>query len=177
MCKGQTDLYDLENNFMFAYAWHYALHYFHVSWCSPCNFMDVTGSKHICRKLSTIFSQISKTPLCTLVFVSIRQSEQVCFYVKFCKGLIKPMFYWLLGLCCACSSENQAGKILWIALNDTERTLNTMIPTSLKHGEGLRICSSMAHLTEACRMLPSYSRELCVPLGVPRERSYPGSLK
>ncbi len=54
---------------------------------------------------------------------------------------------------------------------------NSVIPTSLKHGEGLRICSSMAHLTEACRMLPSYSRELWVPLGVPRERSYPGSLK
>lgn len=116
----------------------------------------------------------------TLLFVSIRwHSEQVHFYVKLCKGLIKPMLYWLLGLCCACSSVNQAGKILWIVLNSTEKTLtvSTMIPTSLKHGEGLRICSSMAHLTEACRMLPSYSRELCVPLGVPRERSYPGSLK
>ena len=43
--------------------------------------------------------------------------------------------------------------------------------TSLKHGEGLRSCSSMAHLTDAWRMFPSYSRELWEPLGVPRERS------
>ncbi|TNN58346.1 hypothetical protein EYF80_031468 [Liparis tanakae] len=48
--------------------------------------------------------------------------------------------------------------------------MNTM-RGSIRHGEGLRICSSMAHLTVACRMLPSYSRELWVPLGVPRERS------
>lgn len=49
--------------------------------------------------------------------------------------------------------------------------------TSLKHGEGFLICSSIAHLTVACLMFPSYSRELCVPLGVPLDRSYPGSLK
>lgn len=49
--------------------------------------------------------------------------------------------------------------------------------TSRKQGVGLRICSSMAHRTVACRMLASYSRELAVPEGVPRDRSYPGSLK
>ena len=35
----------------------------------------------------------------------------------------------------------------------------------------------MAHLTVAWRMLASYSRELAVPDGLPRDRSYPGSLK
>lgn len=49
--------------------------------------------------------------------------------------------------------------------------------TSRKQGVGFRICSSMAHLTVACRILASYSRELAVPEGVPRDRSYPGSLK
>ena len=55
--------------------------------------------------------------------------------------------------------------------------INLIEHTSLKHGEGFLICSSIAHLTVACRMFPSYSRELCVPLGVPLDRSYPGSLK
>jgi len=50
-------------------------------------------------------------------------------------------------------------------------------PTCLKHGEGLRSISSIAHFVVACRMFASYSRELAVPDGVPRERSYPGSLK
>lgn len=49
--------------------------------------------------------------------------------------------------------------------------------TSLKQGEGFLNCSSMAHLTVACLMLASYSRELAAPDGVPLERSYPGSLK
>lgn len=44
-------------------------------------------------------------------------------------------------------------------------------PTSLKHGDGFLICSSIAHLTVACRIFPSYSLELWVPLGVPRDRS------
>lgn len=43
--------------------------------------------------------------------------------------------------------------------------------TSLKQGVGFLICSSMAHFTVACLMLASYSRELAVPEGVPRERS------
>ena len=43
--------------------------------------------------------------------------------------------------------------------------------TSLKQGHGFRICSSMAQRTVACRMLASYSRLLCVPLGVPRDLS------
>lgn len=44
-------------------------------------------------------------------------------------------------------------------------------PTSLKHGDGFLICSSIAHLTVACRIFPSYSLELWVPLGVPLDRS------
>ena len=51
------------------------------------------------------------------------------------------------------------------------------LPTSLKQGDGFLSCSSIAHFTVACRMLASYSHELAVPDGVPRERSYPGSLK
>ena len=47
----------------------------------------------------------------------------------------------------------------------------------MKHGGGLRSISSIAHLAVAWRMLASYSREDAVPVGVPRDRSYPGSLK
>jgi len=43
--------------------------------------------------------------------------------------------------------------------------------TCRKHGDELRSISSIAHLVVACRMFASYSRELAVPDGVPRERS------
>lgn len=49
--------------------------------------------------------------------------------------------------------------------------------TSLKQAEGFLSCSSIAHLTVAWRMFASYSLELAVPDAVPRDLSYPGSLK
>ena len=52
-----------------------------------------------------------------------------------------------------------------------------LLLTFLKQPDGFFNCSNMAHLTDAWRMFASYSREFCWPAGVPRERSYPGSLK
>ena len=49
--------------------------------------------------------------------------------------------------------------------------------TSLKQAGGFFIISNMAYLTVACLMLLSYSLQLAVPAGVPRDLSYPGSLK
>lgn len=43
--------------------------------------------------------------------------------------------------------------------------------TSLKHGQGFRTCSSIAHFTEAVQILALYSRELWLPEGVPRDLS------
>lgn len=49
--------------------------------------------------------------------------------------------------------------------------------TSLKHGQGFLTWSSIAHLTVAWQTFALYSWLDWAPLDVPRERSYPGSLK
>lgn len=64
-----------------------------------------------------------------------------------------------------------------VSVGDLKRRDMSTSRTSLKHGEGLRSWLSMAHLTVAARMLASYSREFCMAVGVPRDLSYPGSLK
>ena len=46
-----------------------------------------------------------------------------------------------------------------------------MLLTSLKQLDGFLSISNMAHFTVACRMFASYSLELAVPEGVPRDLS------